>query len=48
VSWQPRAGIELAVVGRNLHQDRHLEWPADAGSSVQIRRSVLATVTVRR
>ena len=37
-SWQPHSQLEIAIVGQNLHDARHLEWPTGAGGSVQIRR----------
>lgn len=48
VAWQLRPQLELAVVGQNLHDARHLEWPAGAGGDVEIRRSAHVTVTWRR
>lgn len=48
LSWQPRQGVEIAVVGQNLHDDRHLEWPAGAGGNVEIRRSAHVSLTFRR
>jgi iron complex outermembrane receptor protein len=48
VSWQPRRGVELAIVGKDLQDDHHLEWPADGGTGIEISRSVFASVTLRR
>jgi iron complex outermembrane receptor protein len=33
-SWQPHPQIEVAIVGHNLHDARHLEWPTGAGGNV--------------
>lgn len=45
LGWQVRPGVELAVVGRDLHERAHTEW---LGSPVQIQRSAFVQVTVRR
>ena len=47
-SWLPRAHLEVAIVGQNLHQNRHLEWPTGANVNVLIQRSALVTATWRR
>ena len=47
-AWQPNRQIEIAIVGQNLHEARHLEWPAGAGGNVQIQRSAHLAVTWRR
>jgi hypothetical protein len=39
LSWRPTAQLEIALVGRDLHDARHVEWPSDAGPRLQIRRS---------
>jgi iron complex outermembrane receptor protein len=46
-AWQPRPDLELAVVGQNLHEARHLEWPSGT-SSVPVRRRAYLTLTWRR
>jgi iron complex outermembrane receptor protein len=48
VAWQPRPQLEIAVVGQDLHDARHLEWPTGAGGNVQIQRSAHVTVIWRR
>jgi iron complex outermembrane receptor protein len=47
-SWQPSPQVEVAIVGQNLHDSRHLEWPTGAGGNVLIERSAHVTVTWRR
>jgi hypothetical protein len=44
VGWQPHPSVELFVVGKNLHQPRHVEWTG----SVRIERAAFAGVTFRR
>jgi iron complex outermembrane receptor protein len=36
IGWQLHRRMELALVGQNLHQSRHREWP---GAHIQIRRT---------
>jgi iron complex outermembrane receptor protein len=48
VSWQPHSQLEIAIVGQDLHDARHLEWPAGAAGNVQIQRSAHVTLTWRR
>jgi iron complex outermembrane recepter protein len=43
VGWEISPQLELAIVGRNLHHDRHAEW-----ESVGIRRSAHVRLTWRR
>jgi len=45
VTWSPTPGLEVAVVGLNLHDARHTEW--NAGSAVPLRRSGYVNVTWR-
>jgi iron complex outermembrane receptor protein len=47
VAWQSASGVELAIVGQNLHHSHHLEW-RDGATSTDIRRSVLVTLALRR
>ncbi len=47
-SWQPHSQLEVAVVGQNLHEPRHLEWPTGAGANVQIGRSAHVSVVWRQ
>jgi iron complex outermembrane receptor protein len=44
LAWQPTPGLEVALVGSDLHEARHVEWPG----SVQIERRAHVTVTWRR
>jgi iron complex outermembrane receptor protein len=48
VAWQPKANIEVSVVGQNLHESRHVEWPSGGGANVEIRRRVFAGVIWRQ
>jgi iron complex outermembrane receptor protein len=41
--WQPTPHVELAVVGQDLQDAHHLEWPGGA----EIRRSGSVMVTLR-
>ncbi len=47
IAWQTLAGLELALLGRNLHQPHHLEW-RDGAVATELRRSAAVTVTLRR
>jgi len=47
VGWRMSDEMELSVVGRNLHEARHVEWPGD-GDAVAIERSALVGLTWRR
>jgi len=43
LSWQGWQQLEFSLMGRNLLQDRHLEYPG----TVQIERSFYAKLTGR-
>jgi iron complex outermembrane receptor protein len=47
-SWQPHAELEIALVGQNLHDTRHLEWPTGAGGNVGMPRSAHLSLIWRR
>ncbi|MBV8819062.1 MAG: TonB-dependent receptor plug domain-containing protein, partial [Acidobacteriaceae bacterium] len=47
LSWRLGAHVEFAVAGRNLLQPHHVEYIADPGGAVQIRRNVFATLAWR-
>jgi iron complex outermembrane receptor protein len=47
-SWHPHPRLEVAVIGQNLHEARHLEWPTGAGGNVLIERSARVAVTWRK
>lgn len=47
VAWQVMPRVEIAVVGQDLHEAHHLEWPT-AGGNVEIQRSAYVSVTWRR
>jgi len=44
VGWELSSRVELAVIGLNLNDAHHLEWPG----ALEIQRSVYAKVTLRR
>jgi iron complex outermembrane receptor protein len=46
VGWRIRPDLELAVIGRDLHADHHLEWAGSPG--VEIRRSVYVQAVFER
>jgi iron complex outermembrane receptor protein len=48
VGWMPRVDVEIALVGRNLHDARHLEFEGGATGNTEIRRSALVVATWRR
>lgn len=45
VAWQIHRGLELSLMGQNLLQPYHVEYTADAGPNVGIRRSAYVQVT---
>jgi iron complex outermembrane receptor protein len=47
-SWHPHPRLDVAVIGQNLHEPRHLEWPTGAGGNVLIERSAQVAVTWRK
>ncbi len=47
VAWQLSPKVELAVVGQNLLQPKHVEWPT-VGGNVALERGGYVRVTVRR
>jgi len=47
VAWQSASGVEIAVMGQDLHHAHHLEW-RDGSAAVEIKRSALVTLTLRR
>ena len=42
------SGLELSIVGRNLLQAHHLEFPGGTAGNVEVERSVLAGLTWRK
>jgi iron complex outermembrane receptor protein len=48
IGWQVTPHLEIAVVGEDLHQAHHLEWPGGAGGTVEVPRSGYLHVTWRR
>jgi len=44
VGWQPNPWLEFFVVGKNLHDAHHPEWPG----GIQVRRSFFVAATLRR
>jgi iron complex outermembrane receptor protein len=47
LGWNVRPGLELAIMGTNLHQPHHLEWPS-GGTNTEIERSAYIRVTWRQ
>jgi iron complex outermembrane receptor protein len=47
LAWQSSAGLEVALVGQNLHEAHHLEW-RDGAAATELRRSIAVTLTLRR
>ena len=48
IAWRLHPRVEFSVVGRNLFQPRHVEYAADPGGSVAVRRGVYASLAWRR
>jgi iron complex outermembrane receptor protein len=48
VGWEVRPGVEISIVGRNLHQPHHPEWPSGSGAPIEIERAAYAQLTLRR
>ncbi len=44
LAWMPNSHLELSVVGDNLFQPYHYEFPSDPGPNVAIKRSVYGRV----
>jgi iron complex outermembrane recepter protein len=47
LAWQSATGLEVALVGQNLHQRHHLEW-RDGAAATELRRNIAVTLTLRR
>jgi iron complex outermembrane receptor protein len=47
LAWSFLEDAEIEVVGRNLHDAHHAEWPGDNGAAVEIQRSWLVGLTWR-
>lgn len=45
LAWRPRDGLEIALVGRNLLHDQHLEYGAPDPAREEVEREVYAKVT---
>jgi len=48
VGWNVGSGLDLAIVGTNLHQPHHLEWPSGGSANTEIERRAYVRVTWRR
>jgi iron complex outermembrane receptor protein len=48
IGWQLGRGLELAVVGQDLHAPRHVEWLAGADTTTPVRRSGYVSLTWRQ
>jgi iron complex outermembrane recepter protein len=47
VAWRVRSDLELAVVGQDLTQAHHLEWPTGLAGNIEIARRAFLTATWR-
>jgi iron complex outermembrane recepter protein len=47
VAWQATPRVEVAVVGQDLNEAHHLEWPSGSGGNLEIQRSGYVSVTWR-
>jgi len=48
VGWTPNDHIEISIVGRNLFQHYHYEFPGDPGPLIGIKRSVYGQLTLKK
>jgi iron complex outermembrane receptor protein len=49
IGWEVTPGLELEVLGRNLHEPHHAEWPGEnGGADVEIERGVSVGVSWRQ
>ena len=48
LAWRVHPTLELAVVGRDLGQAHHVEWPSGAGGNIGIRRSAYVSLAWQR
>ena len=48
VARQIGSQLELAVVGQDLLDDHHAEWPSGSGANVEVRRSIYVRATWQR
>ncbi|MBL8214773.1 MAG: TonB-dependent receptor [Bryobacterales bacterium] len=46
--WRPTASVDISLVGRNLLQPHHVEFPADPGPNIGIRRALFVRLTLVR
>lgn len=47
LGWFATSRLELSLVGKDLHDAHHLEFPGGSGGNVEVRRSVFGRVTWR-
>jgi outer membrane receptor protein involved in Fe transport len=48
LAWRFSSHYELSIIGRNLASPRHIEYGADPGGPVAIRRSAFASIAWRK
>jgi hypothetical protein len=48
LAWQATDQLVLSVMGQNLHDEHHPEWPGDDGANVEIERRFQAGLTWRQ
>jgi iron complex outermembrane receptor protein len=44
LTWRPRTGLNLSIVGQNLFQPHHAEYGGDPGAPVGMKRSIYAKI----
>jgi iron complex outermembrane receptor protein len=44
LGWLVTPQLELSLIGKNLHQPHHLEFPGDAIGNIEVERAVYAKV----
>lgn len=47
IGWRVAPQLELALIGQNLHEPHHLEWPSGS-SPTEVERTVHLRMTWRR
>ena len=47
-AWRPKSYLRLSVVGQNLFQPYHYEYPSNPGPNVGIKRAVYGQITWQR
>lgn len=45
LGWSPTPGVELSLIGRNLHEAHHLEFSGGSSGNVEVQRGLFARIT---